>query len=110
MVRSATSMTRNDTAPAAAGPMMRELWTITEFSATALTTRSGPTISTTNAWRAGLSSALTEPRTSTSASTIQASTWPVVVSAKSASAGSAIAGCVIESSRRFGKRSASRPP
>ncbi len=36
-------------APAAAGPMIREEWTITEFSATALTTRSGPTISTTNA-------------------------------------------------------------
>ena len=54
-------------APAAAGPMIRELWTITEFSDTALTTRSGPTISITNAWRAGLSTALTAPRVSTSA-------------------------------------------
>ena len=48
-----------------AGPRMRELWTTTEFSATALTTRSGPTSSTTKAWRAGLSTASTQPRTNT---------------------------------------------
>ena len=45
---------------------MRAECTITEFSATALTTRSGPTISITNDWRAGLSIAFTVPRASTS--------------------------------------------
>jgi hypothetical protein len=80
--RSATSMTTNEpeltakqaetpssaiSAPAAAGPTMREEWTMTELSATALSKRSGPTISLTNACRAGLSTASTVPRTSTSA-------------------------------------------
>ena len=55
------------TAPAAAGPRMRAVWMITEFSATALTTLSSPTISIAKLWRAGLSSALTAPRASTSA-------------------------------------------
>ena len=41
--------------PAAAGPRMREQWTTTRFSATALSTRSAPTISTTNDCRDGLS-------------------------------------------------------
>ena len=74
--RSAVTITRNvaaftakhaDTpnsaisAPAAAGPTIRAECTSTEFSATALTTRSGPTISITNAWRAGLSIAVTRP-------------------------------------------------
>ena len=53
---------------------MRAVWTITEFSATALTTRSAPTSSITNAWRAGLSIALTVPRVSTTAQTIHTST------------------------------------
>ena len=78
------------TAPAAAGPTIRALWTITELSATALTVRSGPTSSVTKLWRAGLSSALTAPRANTSANTIQTSTWPPIVSAHSVSAGSAI--------------------
>ena len=53
--------------PAVAGPRMRDVWTTTEFSATALTTLSGPTISITKLWRAGLSIALTQPRVNTSA-------------------------------------------
>ena len=61
------------TAPAAAGPAMRLVWTTTELSATALTIRSGPTSSITNAWRAGLSIASTEPRASTSPNTIHGS-------------------------------------
>ena len=64
------------TPPAAAGPRMRAVWTITEFSATALTTRSAPTISTTNAWRAGLSIALTMPAHEHERETIHASTRP----------------------------------
>ena len=55
------------TAPAVAGPMIRALWTMTEFSETALTTRSAPTSSMTKLWRVGLSTALTAPRTRTSA-------------------------------------------
>ena len=47
------------TAPALAGPMIRALWTTTEFSETALTTRSAPTSSMTKLWRVGLSTALT---------------------------------------------------
>ena len=96
--------------PAAAGPRMREQWTTTEFSATALTTRPGPTISTTNAWRAGLSTATIVPRTSTRASTIQACTAPVSASANRVKAGTAIETCVTVNSRRLGIRSASRPP
>ena len=55
------------TAPALAGPTIRALWTMTEFSETALTTRSAPTSSMTKLWRVGLSTALTAPRTKTSA-------------------------------------------
>ena len=55
------------TAPAVAGPMIRALCTMTEFSETALTTRSAPTSSMTKLWRVGLSTALTVPRTRTSA-------------------------------------------
>ena len=98
------------TAPAAAGPAMRDVWTTTELSATALTIRSGPTSSITNAWRAGLSIASTEPRASTSANTISGVMCPVAVSPHSASAGSAISACVYWSSLSFGSRSASRPP
>ena len=89
---------------------MRAVCTTTEFSATALTTRSGPTISITNACRAGLSSASTEPRTSTSAKTIHASIAPPAVSPHSAIAGSAMQSCVTVSSVRLSSRSASRPP
>jgi hypothetical protein len=82
MPASATSMAPNEsalkakhvptpasaiTAPAVAGPMMRALCTITEFSETALTTRSAPTSSTTKLWRVGLSTAVTDPRARTNA-------------------------------------------
>ena len=98
------------TAPAAAGPTIRALWTITEFSATALTVRSGPTSSVTKLWRAGLSSALIAPRVKTSAKTIQTSMCPPTVRPHSASAGSAISAWVTISSLRLLMRSASTPP
>ena len=47
--------------PASAGPTIRAAWTITLLRLTALTTRSGPTISITKLWRVGLSTALTAP-------------------------------------------------
>ena len=97
-------------APAIAGPTMRAVWTMTELSATALTTRSAPTSSITNAWRAGLSSELTVPRVSTTAQTIHTSTEPWTVSAHSTAAGMAIAACVHISRRRLSMRSASTPP
>lgn len=77
---------------------------------TAFTTRSRPTSSITKLWRAGLSMALTAPRTNTSASTIHTSTAPEAVSAHSISAGIAISVCVIASSRRLLTRSARTPP
>ena len=98
------------TLPATAGPMMRDEWITTEFSAIALTTRPEPTISETKACRAGLSTAETRPRMSTSAKTIQASTCPLSVSSHMASAGTAMSACVWTISRRFGIRSASSPP
>jgi hypothetical protein len=57
------------TMPASAGPMMRADWTMRLLRLTALTTRSRPTSSITKLCRAGLSMALTAPRTNTSAYT-----------------------------------------
>ncbi len=54
---------------------------------TALTTRSGPTISIAKLCRVGLSTALTVPRTKTSAKTIQGATAPLTVTAKQAERG-----------------------
>ena len=55
---------------------------MTEFSETALTTRSAPTSSMTKLWRVGLSTALTAPRAKTSAQTISGVTEPATVSGK----------------------------
>jgi hypothetical protein len=98
------------TAPAVAGPTIRAVCTMTLLSETALTSRSAPTISTTKLWRAGLSAAFTDPRTKMRASTIHVWTTPPAVRAQSVSAGIAMSACVIISRRRFGMRSASRPP
>jgi hypothetical protein len=98
------------TTPASAGPIVRAPLMSALPRLTAFTSRSGPTSSTTNAWRAGLSIAFTAPRAQISASSIHSSIVPVAVSASSASAGSAIAVCVMSSSRRLSKRSAIRPP
>ena len=75
-----------------------------------MTTRSRPTISITKLCRAGLSIALTEPRTNTSANTIHACTFPDAVSTHRPNAGSAISVWVTISSRRLSMRSASSPP
>ncbi len=96
--------------PAIAGPITRAAWTRTLLRLTALTTRSGPTISITKLWRAGFSIEFAVPRRKTSVKTIQGATTPVTVTAKSISAGTAIASWVAVISRRFGMRSASTPP
>jgi hypothetical protein len=95
---------------ASAGPTRRAEWIRTLLRLTALTTRSGPTISIAKLCLVGLSIALTLPRKKTSASTIQGWTVPAATIANRASAGSAITACVTISSRRLSKRSARRPP
>ena len=52
--------------PATAGPTARAAFTSTEFSVTALRRSRWPTISRTNAWRAGFSKALFSPSSSAS--------------------------------------------
>ena len=47
--------------PATAGPTARATLTSTEFRLTALRSSSGPTISSTNDWRAGFSKRVVEP-------------------------------------------------
>ena len=47
--------------PASAGPTSRAPLNVVEFRLTALVSSSGPTISETNAWRTGASTADTEP-------------------------------------------------
>ena len=89
---------------------MRAICTMTLLRLTALTTRSGPTISKTKLCRAGLSIALTLPIAKTARKTIQGATMPVAVTAKRPIAGIAISACVAISSRRRGMRSASTPP
>ncbi len=51
--------------PAIAGPTIRAAWTMTLLRLTALTTRSGPTISITKLCRVGLSTALSRPKAKT---------------------------------------------
>ena len=48
--------------PPTAGPMMRAPLKVALLRATAFTTCSRPTISTTNDWRTGMSTALMQPR------------------------------------------------
>jgi len=96
--------------PARVGPTSRAEWISTLLRLTALTTRSGPTISIAKLCLVGLSTALTVPRRKTRTKTIQGATVPPRESASSASAGSAIRAWVIINRLRFGKRSASTPP
>ena len=98
------------TTPASAGPIVRAPLISAAPRLTAFTSRSGPTSSTRNACRAGWSTALTAPRAKISASSSHSSIAPVTVRANSATAGSAIAVCVMIRSRRLGKRSAISPP
>ena len=52
--------------PPTAGPVTRAVLNTALFSATALATSSGPTISMTNDWRVGLSTTVMQPPTKTS--------------------------------------------
>ncbi len=96
--------------PATAGPMTRAALKVSEFSAMALSRSSRPTISTTNDWRAGMSSAFAVPSSSAAVITCQTWTWPQSVSSPSARATAVDTLWVAISSERLGKRSAATPP
>ena len=76
------------------------------LSATAFGTRSRPTISSTNAWRAGSSTTVTKPSAIASPNTIQTCTTPVSTISHIATASSAASVCVTSSTLRRSKRSA----
>ncbi len=65
-----------------------------EFSAMAFIRSGLPTMSTMNAWRAGMSKALTTPSPAESTKICQIRTWPPSVSQASAKASSMDAVCV----------------
>ena len=69
-----------------AGPTTREALNMEEFSAMAFIRSARPTMSTMNAWRAGISKALTAPSSAESTKMCQIRTVPVSVRAASASA------------------------
>jgi hypothetical protein len=96
--------------PAIAGPTIRATSMITLFRLTALTSRSGPTISITKLCRVGLSTLFTVPTRKTATYTIQTCSTPKAVIKKRPRAGSIISVWVTKSSCRFGRRSASTPP
>ena len=80
MKQPATPITAIDS-PAIAGPIMRAPLKIIEFIAIALGRSSRPTISTTNAWRPGMSNELTNPLSAASTITYSTLTTPAHVSA-----------------------------
>ena len=96
--------------PAIAGPTIRAPLKIAELRATALATSSRPTISTVNAWRVGMSTALVMPRIV--ASTRICHTWTVSVttSANRMNASVIWTAWVTISVWRLGSASAIRPP
>ena len=89
---------------------MRAAFTAEELRAIAFGRSSRPTMSTTKAWRVGMSNALTIPRAAAIAKTWAIVTCPDSVSAASVAASPAEAACVPTRSRRFSTRSASAPP
>ncbi len=77
---------------------------------TALVSRSGPTISNTKVWRAGMSKAFTMPRVRAKANTIQSSITPVSTRTPSEAASSPDTAWVTNRKRRLSTRSATTPP
>ena len=96
--------------PPMAGPTIRAALNIAEFRPIAFVTSSRPTISTTNAWRVGMSTALTSP--SSAASTRMCQTWVTFANVSAARARARIidATCVPMIVFRFGRTSAITPP
>ncbi len=96
--------------PAMAGPTMRAPFMTTLLRVTALVRRSGPTISNTKVWRAGMSKALTMPRASANAKTIQRRTDPVSTISPSTAARTPETAWVANRKWRLSTRSATTPP
>ncbi len=96
--------------PAMAGPRVRAMLNWAEFRLTAAGTRSRATSSEMKALRAGVSMAVAVPRANARAYTEGRFTASVTVRTPSSSDCTAMAVCVISSSRRLGKRSARTPP
>ena len=96
--------------PAIAGPTIRAVLKTAEFSATALATSLRPTISTTNDWRVGMSTALVIPSSSARTMICQTSTRPVAVSPNRTNARIICTTCVTIRVGRLGSASAMRPP
>ena len=98
------------TTPATAGPTIRAALNMDEFSAIAFIRSSLPTSSAMNAWRPGMSNALTIPKNTASTITCQVVTRPAHTSAASASASSICNACVHTMRRRLSTLSATTPP
>jgi hypothetical protein len=89
------------TSPATAGPTSRALLKMVELRPTALVSRSGPTISETNACRTGASIAETEPRAAASTKTCQSSMASEATSSPSTRATTPMRAWVARSTRRL---------
>ena len=96
--------------PPTAGPTIRAALNIAEFRPTALVMSSRPTISTTNAWRVGMSTAFTRPSSAARTRMCQTCTTFAKVSAARMKARSIEATCVPMIVDRFGRTSAMTPP
>ena len=83
------------------GPMTRATFTVVVFSVTASRTRSRPTISWTNACRAGLSAALKVPNSTARTTTCHNRTSPVSTAAPRAAETRPSPACVTSSTRRL---------
>ncbi len=95
--------------PATAGPTIRAALNIDELSAIAVIRSSRRTSSTMNAWRPGMSNALTMPNSTASSITCQVVTRPVQTSAARARASSIWSACVQTMSWRLSTRSTTTP-
>ena len=96
--------------PATAGPMIRALLNIIEFSAIALGRSFLPTNSGTSAWRPGASKALTTPNSAESTITCHSCITPAKVNAASANASSMDPVWVMINRLRRETRSTTTPP
>ena len=96
--------------PAIAGPTIRAPLKIALLRAIALGTSSRPTISTVNAWRVGMSTALVMPRMVASTRMCHTCTVSVTDSPNRMNASVIWMAWVVISVGRFGRASAIRPP
>ena len=108
--KQAVTPTRPIRMPPSAGPTIRAALKTAEFRPTAFVTSSTPTISMTNAWRVGMSTALTSPSSAASSRMCHTCATFAKLSAASTKARSIEAVCVPTSVARLGRTSAMMPP